>query len=94
MGQGRAWQGRAEAGLSACVQGGQPPFLPHHTTSAVTRVLPCRHYMDRLLPLVISKRYDIAAVVSHRMPLSAAAAAYQLFDGRSGGCTKVVMRPW
>jgi S-(hydroxymethyl)glutathione dehydrogenase/alcohol dehydrogenase len=50
--------------------------------------------MDRLLPLVISKRHDIAAVVSHRMPLSEADAAYRLFDGRSGGCTKVVMRPW
>lgn len=53
-----------------------------------------RHYMDLLLPLVGSRKYDITAVISHRLPLSAGAEAYQLFDGRAPGCTKVVMRPW
>lgn len=50
--------------------------------------------MDRLLPLVRSKKYDIAAIISHRLPLSAGPDAYRLFDGRAAGCTKVVMRPW
>lgn len=50
--------------------------------------------MDRLLPLVRSKKYDIAAIVSHRLPLSEGPAAYRLFDGKAAGCTKVVMRPW
>ena len=54
----------------------------------------CRHYMGRLLPLVQSKKYDIAAIISHRLPLSEGPAAYRLFDGKAGGCTKVVMRPW
>ncbi|KAI7844588.1 hypothetical protein COHA_001828 [Chlorella ohadii] len=53
-----------------------------------------RHYMGRLLPLVQSKKYDIAAIISHRLPLSEGPAAYRLFDGKAGGCTKVVMRPW
>ena len=50
--------------------------------------------MECLLPLVRSKKYDITAVISHRLPLSAGVEAYQLFDSRSAGCTKVVMRPW
>ncbi|PRW57739.1 alcohol dehydrogenase [Chlorella sorokiniana] len=53
-----------------------------------------RHYMDRLLPLVQSKKYNIAGIVSHRLPLSDGPAAYRLFDGKAAGCTKVVMRPW
>lgn len=50
--------------------------------------------MDRLLPLVRGKKYDIAAIVSHHLPLSEGPAAYRLFDGKAAGCTKVVMRPW
>ena len=55
---------------------------------------PCRHYMSKLLPLVQSKKYDVADVISHRLPLSEGVEAYRLFDGRAPGCTKVVMRPW
>ena len=84
---------RRQPDVAACLQA-VPSSLMFPTHVQHTWLLPCRHYMDRLLPLVISKRHDIAAVVSHRMPLSEAAAAYQLFDGRSGGCTKVVMRTW
>ncbi len=55
---------------------------------------PCRYYMDRLLPLVRSKQLDISAVVSHRLPLRDAPRAYELFDSKLEGCTKVVFRPW
>lgn len=50
--------------------------------------------MDRLLPLVQSRQYDVAAVISHHLPLSEGAEAYRLFDGKAGGCTKVALRPW
>ncbi|KAL4458665.1 hypothetical protein ABPG75_013530 [Micractinium tetrahymenae] len=53
-----------------------------------------RHYMDRLLPLVQSRKYDITAVISHRLPLSAGPEAYRMFDSRAEGCTKVVFSPW
>lgn len=55
-----------------------------------------RAYMERLLPLVRARRGgpDIAAVISHRLPLSAGAEAYRMFDGKAAGCTKVVFDPW
>ena len=94
-----AARGRAGLGVPpaccCCMLAGCATLFGVPTPRAThTWLLPCRHYMDRLLPPVISKRHDIAAVVSHRMPLSEAAAAYRLSDGRSGGCTRIVMRPW
>lgn len=52
-----------------------------------------RHYMDRLLPLVRSGKYDITAVISHRLPLLEGPEAYRMFDSRAEGCTKVVFYP-
>lgn len=51
--------------------------------------------MDQLLPLVLGRKLgDVTAIISHRLPLSSGPDAYKVFDGRAGGCTKVVMRPW
>jgi threonine dehydrogenase-like Zn-dependent dehydrogenase len=50
--------------------------------------------MDRLLPLVQGKKYDVTAVVSHRLPLSSGPEAYRLFNNRAPGFNKVIMRPW
>ena len=75
-----------------------PPPLAHHhhlPTPPLPHPPCCRHYMDRLLPLVQSRKYDLAAaVISHRLPLSAGPGAYRMFDRREAGCTKVVLRPW
>jgi len=54
---------------------------------------PARGLFDELLPLVLRGRHDLAAVVSHRLPLAEAARGYELFDGRRDGCTKVVLSP-
>jgi threonine dehydrogenase-like Zn-dependent dehydrogenase len=54
---------------------------------------PARSYMDRLLPLIRSGRYDLGAVISHRLPLSDGPRGYDLFDRKLEGCTKVVLRP-
>ncbi len=54
---------------------------------------PARHYMDRLLPLVRSGRYDLQTIISHRLPLVDGVRAYQIFDEKLERCTKVVMRP-
>lgn len=54
---------------------------------------PARRYMDRLLPRVAEGRYPLADLVSHRLSLAEAPRAYQLFDQKLDGCTKVVLRP-
>lgn len=54
---------------------------------------PARAYMDRLLELVRSGRYDLSSIVSHRLPLAEGPAAYDTFDRHADACTKVVLRP-
>jgi threonine dehydrogenase-like Zn-dependent dehydrogenase len=52
---------------------------------------PARHLMNELIPMVQAKRYDLASIVSHRMPLERAADGYRLFDAKTDGCTKIVL---
>jgi threonine dehydrogenase-like Zn-dependent dehydrogenase len=54
---------------------------------------PARHYLERLLPLVQSGKYDLGALISHRLPLAEGARGYDLFDKRLEGCTKVMLLP-
>lgn len=54
---------------------------------------PARAYMDRLLPLIRSGKYDLGSLISHRLPLEQAPHGYDLFDRRVEGCTKVVLFP-
>lgn len=54
---------------------------------------PARHYMERLLPLIQSRKYDLGALISHRLPLSEGPRGYDLFDRRVPGCTKVMLLP-
>ena len=54
---------------------------------------PARRMVDRLIPVVRSRRYDLASVISHRMSLADGPEAYRLFDERRDGCTKIVLRP-
>jgi uncharacterized membrane protein YgcG len=50
--------------------------------------------MDKLLPLVQSKKYDITAIITHRLPLDQdAPRAYTMFDQKVDGCIKVVLVP-
>jgi threonine dehydrogenase-like Zn-dependent dehydrogenase len=46
--------------------------------------------MDKLLPVLISKKYDVTSIISHRVPITDAVEMYKKFDGRLDGCTKVV----
>ncbi len=54
---------------------------------------PARGLMERLVPLVTSRRYDLASILTHRLPLADAAAAYELFDRKRDGCVKVALIP-
>lgn len=52
-----------------------------------------RHYAERLLPIVQKKKYDLTAIISHRLPLHQGVAGYKIFDEKLEGCTKVVLKP-
>lgn len=54
---------------------------------------PARHYMEQLLPFIESRRYDLGALISHRLSLSEGPRGYDIFDQRLEGCTKVVLTP-
>ena len=51
-----------------------------------------RHFMEKLLPLVRAGKFDLEAIITHRLPLTP--EAYELFDSRRDGVIKVVMDPW
>jgi threonine dehydrogenase-like Zn-dependent dehydrogenase len=53
---------------------------------------PARAYIERLLPLVMERKYDFASIVSHRMTLAEAPRGYHLFERKLEACTKVLLR--
>ena len=52
---------------------------------------PARYYMERLIPMVQSKKYDLTSIISHKLPLSQGVQGYEIFDKKLDGCTKVVL---
>lgn len=50
-----------------------------------------QRYMRPLLERISQGQIDPAAIITHRMPLAQAAAAYELFESRADGCNKVVL---
>ncbi len=54
---------------------------------------PVRRYSERLLEIVASGRYDLGAIISHRLPLADGVEGYRLFADRRDGCTKIVLAP-
>ncbi len=54
---------------------------------------PARIYMERLLPLVQDGKYNLSSIISHRMTFDEAPLAYELFEKKMDGCTKVILKP-
>jgi glutathione-independent formaldehyde dehydrogenase len=52
-----------------------------------------KRYNDRLRDAIVSGRLNPGTIVSHRLPLRDAAAAFTRFDARSDGYIKVVLEP-
>jgi threonine dehydrogenase-like Zn-dependent dehydrogenase len=52
-----------------------------------------RRYMPHLLEHIRAGRIDARRLISHRMPLSDVAEAYDLFAAKTDGCRKVVLTP-
>ncbi len=54
---------------------------------------PARAYMDRLLTLLREDEIELDSIITHQLPLSQGAAAYEMFAGRGDGVGKVVLQP-
>ena len=53
---------------------------------------PARYYMERLIPLVQKKKYDLTSIISHRLPLAEGVRGYKIFAEKLERCTKVVLK--
>lgn len=54
---------------------------------------PARSLMEGLIPLARRRRDELAAMITHRLPLSRGPEAYELFDQKRDGCIKVALTP-
>lgn len=53
---------------------------------------PVHRYIDDLMAAVETGKVRLDDVISHRMPLSAAPEAYQMFNDKTDNCVKVVLK--
>ncbi|KAI8469404.1 MAG: chaperonin 10-like protein [Monoraphidium minutum] len=74
------------------------PFTPveAYNKNATLRFgrCPARAYMEKLLPIVQSKAWPFADIITHRLPLREGVEAYEMFERREEGCVKVILDPW
>ncbi|HUN35550.1 MAG TPA: glutathione-independent formaldehyde dehydrogenase [Trebonia sp.] len=61
--------------------------------SLATGQCPVKQYNEQLRDLIIAGRAMPSKIVSHELPLAEAPAAYDRFDKRTGGYTKVLLHP-
>lgn len=54
---------------------------------------PARHYAERMLELLASRKYPVGEILTHRMKLEEGPAAYEMFAARRGGCVKAILSP-
>lgn len=54
---------------------------------------PARMWAEKVLPLVAESKYDLGALITHRLPLADGPEAYPMFAERRDGCVKVVFEP-
>lgn len=54
---------------------------------------PARHLMEKLIPVVQKKKYDITSVFSHHMRLSEGVKGYEIFANKKDNCLKVLLQP-
>lgn len=54
---------------------------------------PAHKYIDRLLEFVASGKVKLDDIITHRLPLSEIAYAYQIFKKKEDNCVKVILDP-
>ncbi len=52
---------------------------------------PARFFMSKLIPVVQQKKYDLTAILTHRMKLSEGVAGYDIFANKKDNCMKVML---
>lgn len=55
---------------------------------------PAQKHIDKLLSYVVEGKVKLDDIITHRLPLSEIAHAYDIFNKREDGCVKVVLDPW
>ncbi len=55
---------------------------------------PAHKHIDKLLEYVVSGKVKLDDIITHRLPLSEIAHAYDIFNKKDDGCVKVVLDPW
>lgn len=55
---------------------------------------PAHKHIDKLLEYVVQGKVKLDDIITHRLPLSEIAHAYDIFKKREDGCVKVVLDPW
>ncbi|MCX8132242.1 MAG: glutathione-dependent formaldehyde dehydrogenase [Clostridia bacterium] len=51
-------------------------------------------YMPRLYGLLAEGKVDPSDVITHKLPLEQAEKGYEVFDTKTDGCIKVILKPW
>lgn len=54
---------------------------------------PVHRYIDLLFKLVEKEKVKLNDIITHRLPLSEAARAYEIFNNKEDNCLKVVLKP-
>lgn len=54
---------------------------------------PVHKYIDELLSLVEGRKIKLDDIITHRLPLTEAPHAYEIFSEKKDGCVKVVLKP-
>jgi S-(hydroxymethyl)glutathione dehydrogenase / alcohol dehydrogenase len=54
---------------------------------------PVQKYIDELFQITLDGKVVLNDIISHRLPLSEAARAYEIFKHKQDDCVKVVLRP-
>jgi len=55
---------------------------------------PAHKHIDKLLEYVVEGKVKLDDIISHRLPLSEIAHAYDIFKNKKEDCVKVVLDPW
>lgn len=54
---------------------------------------PAHAYVDRIMNLIKSDKFDATDIITHRLPLSKGKQAYEIFDKKIDNCIKVILKP-
>jgi S-(hydroxymethyl)glutathione dehydrogenase/alcohol dehydrogenase len=55
---------------------------------------PVHNYIDHLIELVTGGKIILDDIITHRLPLTEAAKAYQIFNDKQDNCVKVILNPF